>query len=1049
MSNTATFVEIKNPFDWQKNCEIHAGPAGITIREWLEAKYGPDFVDFERPTLCYYCGTPLMRADWATTKVKPGDVTQFVTVAGEAVTITMIIIAVVVAVVAVVVLMLVVPQPQVPGDGQTGDPVFTRQGQYNRLRLGEAIEVPYGRNKLWPSFAARPYNQYIGNEQYQFNLFCLGQGWYDQENAEFFVEDTPMGSFKEIEYQWVNPGEKVTLFPDNVHTAVEVSNIELFGPNQAEYEENDGWAGGFVLNEANTETTRIEFDFVYSNGLFKSNDSGKPTNYSVTYEVQLRKIDAITGDPIGDWVSMGTFTDTRRTPTPQRITRSFEVEAGRYEGRSRRTSNKSTSLKVQSTLLWQSARAFMPSVQDYGNVTMLAIKALASNNLNDNSRSRFAVVTTRMLPKWDPEQVKWTDEEVVAPEGLFATRNPIWAFCDALRAEYGAAIDTAALDLDVLLDLADYFETNDICFDWIFDQKITTWDAVKPIAQVGRGVPMLTGSRFSIIRDEPKSIPTAMFSPDNIVADSFRQERKLFGYNDYDSVRVKYTDGATWKEEQVLCALPGSTRDNPKDVTLVGCTDRQRAYSEGMYMAGVQQLRRRQYRFRTGMEGHIPAYGDLIALAHDQFLALGAFSGLVLSIIDDPDGPGSVIQLSESVAFADPEQELEENPDDRDRVLVIRKKDGSASAPYVVTAGSKSTEVITEVPVSEELFFDNAHERPIYHFGVFDRQHVLATVVSLRPSDGEEVEVGCVNYDARVHSFDGLTAPPLSVPNLPPIVPALPVVGALNVTTVADTTEAAIISWQPAYGAKFYTVELSYDGENWESLGSTTVTSMQVYVTPGEVWFRVAAINLGAGPWSEWEGELGIATVLPSIPTGFELVAAWTGTTFTLQWELSANSVGYRVRIYDVLGGSLAREEQVEGNTSFTYTHDMAVEDGMVQATYHCEVFGVNTLGSSNHAHLDVSNPAPAAPGTLSSTLNSGEIWNLNWGAVSAPDLGGYRVYASHTDGFTPSPANRIYEGPLLTTTFDTDNTTTYWIVEAYDVWGNYTRTAQQTRTLP
>ena len=194
MTSSAIVAEINNPFDPWADIKAHHADAGQTVRQWLKLRHGAEFEQFDTPTLCYFQGKPLLRAKWDSTIMTPGSVTQFVKVVGDPVTIIVVTIAVIVAIVAVV---LMLNMPVVPGGQPQPDPVFTRQGQFNRIRPGEPIEVSYGRLRMWPSYAARPYNGFSGNDQFQYNLFCLGQGFYDIE--DIFIDDTPLSDFKEVE----------------------------------------------------------------------------------------------------------------------------------------------------------------------------------------------------------------------------------------------------------------------------------------------------------------------------------------------------------------------------------------------------------------------------------------------------------------------------------------------------------------------------------------------------------------------------------------------------------------------------------------------------------------------------------------------------------------------------------------------------------------------------------------------------------------------------------------------------------------------------------
>ena len=112
----------------------------------------------------------------------------------------------------------VFPPPGLPSTASpaTASPTYSMQAQGNAARLGSPIPVNYGRMRIYPDFAATPYTEYESNEQYLYQLFCIGQG---QNNvSEIRLENTPLENFDEATTEIIPPMGKVTLF----HTAVAI-----------------------------------------------------------------------------------------------------------------------------------------------------------------------------------------------------------------------------------------------------------------------------------------------------------------------------------------------------------------------------------------------------------------------------------------------------------------------------------------------------------------------------------------------------------------------------------------------------------------------------------------------------------------------------------------------------------------------------------------------------------------------------------------------------------------------------------------------------------
>ncbi len=530
----------------------------------------------------------------------------------------------------------------------------------------------------------------------------------------------------------------------------------------------------------------------------------------------------------------GWKTYRNRTTTPLRFTRKYFLpELARWQVRVRRRNNASNSHRVGDTLEWEKLRAFLPATSDFGGVTLLAFEARASNSLNDNSQQRFNLFATRRLPTWDSIE-GWS-----AP---VATRSIVWAFCDVFRAKYGGRFVDEYLDLEDLASLDAFYEAREDYFDYVFDRKMTVLEAAKTIARAGRGVPMVKGSKITIVRDGPASLPTAMFGPHNILKDTFSWEIKLQQELDNDAVEAVYIDPNTFKEEVVICALEDDpeTPLNPKRVTMSGITDRDKAYREGLYIRATERLQREQISFSTGLEGRVPNFGDLIGVSHD--VPQWGTTGHVRSI------EGVTITLKEEVSFTE----------GLTHQILLRQKNGEVVGPLTVTEGADSRTVELAAPIlTDDFILDGSGTAPLFSFGVINEFYHLMKVTRITSRGNDALEIKCVNYAGDVYNYDSAIAPPLNE-GLLIEVPDAPEINFLRVEALPNTLEQVAVKWQGTSGTQRYILDVSTDdGATWSGIAETQSNYYTLQVTPGEIQIRVAAIGQQQGPWKTWEGIVG------------------------------------------------------------------------------------------------------------------------------------------------------------------------------------------------
>lgn len=874
-------------------------------------------------------------------------------------------------------------------------PTYSIEGQGNTARLQEPIPVQYGRHISYPDFIADPYTEYNGNEQYLYQLLCLGQGEFDIESIR--VEDTPIANFPEVTLQIVTPGQQVTLFPSNVVTSAEVSGQELI---------SFAITGPFVINAAGSKANYLGFDVVTPKGLFYANDDGDFDAKTVSVSFQARPINDA-GAPLNDWFIVGNESITAATNTVQRRTYRYAVPLARYEVRATRTDSKDNDARSGHDLIWASARAYLPGEQYYGDLTLIAMRLRATNSLSGQAARRINVISTRKLSIWNG--ATWSAPQI--------TRNPAWAMADVMRSNYGGKSSDKRLDLASLLLLSATYTARGDRFDGRFDSHVTIFEALASIGEAVRTKPYQQGGVWHFWRDQPQTLPVAMFNMRNIAKGSVKAQYLSPTDDTADAINLEYFDEVRWQWDMVACKLPDSTAEKIAKVRLFGVTSREQAYREGMYKCAANRYRRNLVTINTEMEGFIPTYGDLVAVQHDR-PRWGQF-GDVLKWT-----PGSrEIVSSEPLDFTA----------GGNHYVRLKRRNGTPTAPLLVTSGAGPYQIILAESPPITPYTGMAEEKTSFNFGPSDRLDKLCLVRTIRPRSLETVELSLVLENNDVHTADTGTAPQSSQWDLVTQI-TKPVLTDLRVThDGTPDNPILIVSWSPAATATVYKLDLSLDNQIWQRVAETADVNYRLPVPVGEVYLRVSPIGKTQGDYV-YTGAITTGLLAPPQAPFIELSEPFIGASLKVKWDNVPRATATRLEVS--VGGVLKRTINTPLN-QFDYTAEDAIHDGGPWRTITITAYSIGATVLSAGRAITATNPQIAVPTGVNVSAAPLAV-TVSAALPTATDYAGMLIYSSTSSGFAPGSGNLAFRGADNAHTFTglTPGVPIYYRIAFYDLFG-------------
>lgn len=613
--------------------------------------------------------------------------------------------------------------------GEAASPTYNIQLSQNSARLGQAIPVMYGRHIIIPDFAAQPYSEYDEeSDQYYHALLCMGQ--LDKFTLEsVMVDDTQISHFVGVETQLYGPDYALplTLVSPAVVNAPEVAGQELVYAQVV---------GPFAVCGPGTAASEVGIDVIAPRGLYYAEVDASFSESEVQFFFEARPIDD-NGLAIGAFSPLGGGVETLSGSTNSQIRKTYRYTlptSGRYEVQGQRVDVKTENNRTANEVQWAGMRAYLTDVPPLeASATFLALRMKATNQLSGLSQRRVSCIIRRWLPTWDPD-TGWS-----AP---VETTSIAWALADILRnTDYGARWPDSRIDLQTLYELDQLWADRGDEVNIVFDKRITVWQALTTVARCGRAKPILRGGVVTFVRDELQELPVALYSMRNIVKGSFSVDTTLPKEDDADGLEIEFFNRETWSVSYVTIPVPGVEVEDvvlPARMSLPGITDSQHLTREGYYMVADSQYRRQLVSFSTELDGFLPAYGSLIAVAHD--VTQWGYAGDVVSYDTGTRLMTTNEQLTWTVG---------------DHYAVVTDSYGDVRGPFLVTAGEGENTMLFDEPLGFVPYTGTEQDRSRYAMGPGLLGYAkLCRVAAILPGDDDTVQIKAYTEDNRVHTAD-------------------------------------------------------------------------------------------------------------------------------------------------------------------------------------------------------------------------------------------------------------------------------------------------------
>ncbi|MDX8354365.1 phage tail protein [Cognatiyoonia sp. IB215182] len=443
--------------------------------------------------------------------------------------------------------------PPVPDDG-TRRNVYEISGFRNEQRPGQPVPLVLGRHRYAPPFAAPPFTEIVGNDQYVHALLCVGYG--PVRISDIRIGDTSIDAFDDVDIE-IREGREsdqpVTLYSQQVYE--ETFGIELTRPvlldnnatirdaiRGALYGRGSPNAGPEqpVVRATGSNAEQISVLIAFTGGLFRVNSDGDLRPHSVRFRIRAR----LQGDV--NWTDVGNL--TVREQKRESFVRQFTFDAparGRCEV-------EVTRITINSLDPARSDRAYLAAIQTIRSeypinvakpLALIALRIRASNQLSGALDNVNCIVEREGLTR---DGGQWI---------AGYSRTPASAFLFALMGPSNPyPVTEAEIDMDLIAEWHDWCLARNLKYDRPHDQTESLAEMLALICAAGRATPRHDGVRWGVVIDRPEELVVDHVNPRN--SSDFEWGRTYFAPP--DGMRVRFLDETNdYQEAERVIPWPG------------------------------------------------------------------------------------------------------------------------------------------------------------------------------------------------------------------------------------------------------------------------------------------------------------------------------------------------------------------------------------------------------------------------------------------------------------------------------------------------------------
>lgn len=570
-------------------------------------------------------------------------------------------------------------------------------GVRNQFAPYATIPRHFGKRRVYPLQAARPYTEAHGKDRYLRVLLAVGQG--PLRITEIKIGDTPIEVYDAVEVEtregWhadhaqfgAFPVGKIADTPQTLFTnTVTEDAFNVLLPDGGTVE------GEWQTRVTDPNTSEISVDVTFPFGLAQFKNDGGTKDLTIEVDVQFRLVGDVAWTS-ANWAGHddedGTQTDGKLTckdnsPSPTtRGGRWIVPTAGQYEVRLRRTTPlKTPENRYAQRTEWTALRSIKyENPVNQPGMALIAIRMKATDQLNGIPDTINCVVES-YLPAFNGTSWAWE-----------VSRNPGWAYADTMRRRAttrviaDSRIDAAAIRswaIDCAATAPNAAEAY-----WEFNGTIeggSIHAALRLIASHGRASFSVRDGRYSLTQDKAQTIPVQHITPRNSSGYSGTK-----GFVDLPhALKMQFINAANgYQEDEVIVYADGYSEANAtkfESMELPACTSATQAWRDGRYFLAVGKLRPEEHTVMMDIEALRCTIGDYVMFAHDVLSIGVAYTRIAARVAGGGTTTGFIL---------DTEVPREAGTS---YVLRVRRDDGTSQVlPLVVKTGASDTTIEVEL----------------------------------------------------------------------------------------------------------------------------------------------------------------------------------------------------------------------------------------------------------------------------------------------------------------------------------------------------------------